>query len=188
MSYTLAIVDEGLLNITGFRTPDPWKYFYAREALGVRTWDLYDMVLGAFGGTLDRLLATGGDEMLIDRTANKAQRFTPVVKFLGPFTLGQGKTATHLIALPQYTGSVRAMVVAGNDRAYGFTETSVPVKDPLMILATAPRVVSPGEKVALPVTLFVQIENIRNVNLSVESNELVSFSESSKSIAVAGKR
>jgi len=186
MSYTLAIVDEGLLNITGFRTPDPWKYFYAREALGVRTWDLYDMVLGAFGGTLDRLLATGGDEMLIDRTANKAQRFTPVVKFLGPFTLGQGKTATHLIALPQYTGSVRAMVVAGNDRAYGFTETSVPVKDPLMILATAPRVVSPGEKVALPVTLFVQIENIRNVNLSVESNELVSFSESSKSIAVAG--
>ena len=186
MSYTLAIVDEGLLNITGFRTPDPWNYFYAREALGVRTWDLYDMVLGAFGGTLDRLLATGGDEALIDRAANKAQRFIPVVKFLGPFTLGQGKTETHSITLPQYTGSVRAMVIAGNDRAYGFTEKSVPVKDPLMILATAPRVVSPGEKVALPVTLFIQKENINSVNLTVEGNELVSFDETSLTIAVAG--
>ncbi len=186
MSYVLAIVDEGLLNITGFRTPDPWKYFYAREALGVRTWDLYDMVLGAFGGTLDRLLATGGDEALIDRAANKAQRFIPVVKFLGPFTLGQGKTETHKITLPQYTGSVRAMVIAGNDRAYGFTEKSVPVKDPLMILATAPRVVSPGEKVALPVTLFIQKENITSVNLRVEGNELISFEGSSKTIAVSG--
>ena len=186
MNYTLAIVDEGLLNITGFKTPDPWKYFYAREALGVRTWDLYDMVLGAFGGTLDRLLATGGDEAVIDRAANKARRFIPVVKFLGPFTLGQGKTQTHRITLPQYTGSVRAMVIAGSDRAYGFSEKSVLVKDPLMILATAPRVVSPGEKVALPVTLFIQKENITSVSLSVEGNELVNFEESSKTIAISG--
>src|SRR5690606_21068174 len=42
MTFTLAMVDEGLLDITRFRTPDPWKKFYAREALGVRTWDIYD--------------------------------------------------------------------------------------------------------------------------------------------------
>ncbi|HKK41547.1 MAG TPA: MG2 domain-containing protein, partial [Bacteroidales bacterium] len=55
MTYTLAVVDEGLLDITGFRTPDPWDYFFAREALGVKTWDLYNYVLGAFGGTLERI-------------------------------------------------------------------------------------------------------------------------------------
>ena len=87
MTYTLAVVDEGLLDITGFKTPDPWNYFYAREALGVQTWDLYDFVLGAFGGTLERIFAIGGDEAVVDRTANKAQRFVPVVKFLGPFNL-----------------------------------------------------------------------------------------------------
>ena len=186
MTYTIAVVDEGLLNVTGFRTPDPWKYFYAREALGVKTWDLYDMVLGAFGGTLERILAIGGDEALIDRTANKAQRFIPVVKFLGPFTLGQGKTASHTIALPQYTGSVRTMVIAGSERAFGFAEKSVPVKDPLMILATAPRVVSPGEKVALPITLFIQKEKISSVDLIAEGNELVTFQERVKTIAVSG--
>ena len=41
MAYTLAIVDEGLLDLTRFRTPDPWQAFNAREALGVNTWDLY---------------------------------------------------------------------------------------------------------------------------------------------------
>jgi alpha-2-macroglobulin len=186
MNYTIAVVDEGLLNITGFKTPDPWKYFYAREALGVQTWDLYDMVLGAFGGTLDRIFATGGDEAVIDRAANKAQRFIPVVRFLGPFTLAPGKTAVHTVELPQYTGSVRVMVIAGSDKAFGYAEKSIPVKDPLMILATAPRVVSPGEKVALPVTLFIQKESIRSIDLIAEGNDLVSFSEKVKTVPVAG--
>ncbi len=186
MNYTVAVVDEGLLGVTGFKTPDPWKYFYAREALGVQTWDLYDMVLGAFGGTLERIFAIGGDEAVIDRAANKAQRFIPIVRFFGPFTLGPGKTATHTIELPQYTGSVRTMVIAGSDRAFGFAEKSVPVKDPLMILATAPRVVSPGEKVALPVTLFIQKEKISSLDLIAEGNDLVTFAEKVKTVPVSG--
>ena len=186
MTYTLAIVDEGLLDITGFKTPNPWNWFYAREALGVQTWDLYDFVLGAFGGTLERIFAIGGDEAVIDRSANKAQRFIPVVRFLGPFTLGAGKTATHTLTLPQYTGSVKAMVIAGNNRAFGAAEKSMLVKDPLMVLTTAPRVISPGEKVALPVTLFVQKDYIKTLTLNVEGNSMVSFDETSKSLTVPG--
>jgi uncharacterized protein YfaS (alpha-2-macroglobulin family) len=186
MTYTVAVVDEGLLDITGFKTPDPWSYFYGREALGVRTWDLYDNVLGAFGGTLDRVFAVGGDETLVDKSANKAQRFVPVVKFLGPFTLDAGKTNTHKITLPQYTGAVRVMVIAGNERAFGAAEKSVLVKDPLMVLVTAPRVISPGEKAALPVTLFIQKENITDVTVKAEGNELIKFDEGTRSITASG--
>jgi uncharacterized protein YfaS (alpha-2-macroglobulin family) len=186
MTYTLAVVDEGLLDITGYKTPDPWNYFYAREALGVRTWDIYDYVLGAFGGTLERIFAVGGDEALADKSANKAKRFVPVVKFLGPFNLGSGKSNIHKIILPQYTGSVKTMVIAGNDRAYGVAEKSVFVRDPLMVLATAPRVLSPGEKVALPVTLFVQKEGIKQVNIEVESNDLITFGEKIKTVSITG--
>jgi alpha-2-macroglobulin len=185
MTYTIAVVDEGLLDITGFKTPNPWNYFYAREALGVQTWDLYDFVLGAFGGTLERVFAIGGDEAVIDRSANKAKRFVPVVKFLGPFSLGAGKTNSHAITLPQYTGSVRTMVIAGSDRAFGIAEKSVAVKDPLMLLVTAPRVVSPGEKVALPISLFIQKEGIKDITIKAEGNDLVSFEEKTKSISVS---
>lgn len=186
MNYTLAIVDEGLLDLTGFRTPDPREYFYAREALGVQTWDLYDNVLGAFGGTLGRIMAIGGDELLQDESANKAQRFIPIVKFLGPFNLASGKTNSHTVTLPQYTGSVRTMVIAGTDKAFGFAEKPVFVRDPLMVLATAPRVVSPGEKVSLPVTLFVQKEGIKEVSLDV-SGENVTFIEKNRRIPVSNR-
>jgi uncharacterized protein YfaS (alpha-2-macroglobulin family) len=186
MTYTLAIVDEGLLDITGYQTPDPWSYFYAREALGVRTWDIYDYVLGAFGGTLEKIFAVGGDAAVSDKSANKAKRFIPVVKFLGPFNLGAGRSNTHNIVLPQYTGSVKTMVIAGNERAYGVAEKSVPVRDPLMVLVTAPRVLSPGEKLTLPVTLFVQKEGIKEVKVDVESNDLVSFTEKTKTVSVSG--
>ncbi len=186
MTYTVAVVDEGLLDITGFRTPDPWNYFYAREALGVQTWDIYDYVLGAFGGTLERIFAIGGDEAVVDKTANKAQRFIPVVKFLGPFTLEAGKTNSHTITLPQYTGSVRTMVIAGSNRAFGAAEKAVLVRDPLMVLVTAPRVISPGEEAALPVTLFIQKDNIRDITVKAEGNDLVSFKESIKNITASG--
>ncbi len=187
MTYTLAVVDEGLLDITGFKTPDPWDYFYAREALGVQTWDLYDFVLGAFGGTLERAFATGGDEAVIDRSAGKVQRFIPVVKFLGPFSLQAGKTNDHTITLPQYTGSVKVMIIAGNDRAFGAAEKSVPVRDPLMVLVTAPRVISPGEKASLPVTVFVQKDNISSVDIKAEVNDLLSLTENTKTISVSGE-
>lgn len=186
MTYTLAVVDEGLLDITGFKTPDPWSYFYAREALGVLTWDLYDYVLGAYGGALDRIFSTGGDEALIDRSANKAQRFPPVVKFLGPFTLAQGKTNTHTLTLPQYTGSVKVMVIAGNDRAFGSAEKTVTVRDPLMVLVTAPRVISPGEKAALPVTIFIQKDNIREISIRAEGNEFIRIEDGVRNIPVTG--
>src|SRR5690606_23183839 len=114
MSYTLAVVDEGLLDLTRFATPDPWKHFYAREALGVNTWDMYDHVIGAFGEKMDKMLAIGGDAEAKGSEKNKANRFKPVVIFLGPFRLEQGKTATHTFKLPQYVGSVRTMVIAGN--------------------------------------------------------------------------
>ncbi|MCB0429060.1 MAG: hypothetical protein H6585_02890 [Flavobacteriales bacterium] len=168
MSYTLAIVDEGLLGLTRFKTPDPWPVFYAREALSVKTWDLYDQVIGAYGGKLDKLLAVGGDEVNKPKGGKKAQRFKPVVKYLGPFYLNGG-SRTHTVHIPQYVGAVRTMVVAGHDGSYGCAEKSTPVKKPVMVLATMPRVLSPGEKVSLPVTVFAMEKNVRNVAVHIET-------------------
>lgn len=128
MTYTIAMVDEGLLDLTAFSTPDPWSYFYAREALGVKTWDLYDYVIGAYGGELERILSIGGDGNEINRDAAKANRFKPMVKFIGPFHLNKGAKATHTISMPNYIGSVRTMLIAGYNGAYGNAEKTTPVK------------------------------------------------------------
>ncbi|MGC1632851.1 MAG: MG2 domain-containing protein, partial [Gelidibacter sp.] len=51
MTYTIAIVEEGLLDLTRFKTPNAWDEFYARESLGVKTWDIFDDVIGAYSGS-----------------------------------------------------------------------------------------------------------------------------------------
>ena len=155
MSYVLALVDEGLLGLTRFKTPNPYLHFNATEALGVRTWDMFDHVIGAYGGRIEQLFAIGGDaEQQQNTGALKAQRFKPVVRFLEAQKLGAGKTDTHKIALPSYFGSVRVMVVASNGRASGAAEKVAEVKKPLLVQATLPRVVSTDEEVELPVTVF----------------------------------
>lgn len=171
MAYTLAIVDEGLLGLTRFKTPNPWDAFYAREALGVRTWDVYDQVLGAYGAQLERVLSIGGDAEIV-RAAAKEQvnRFKPVVIHLGPFMLQKGQKARHTVKLPNYVGAVRTMVVAANKGAYGSAEKTTPVRKPLMILATLPRVLGPGERLKLPVNVFAMEDKVKSATISVKEN------------------
>ncbi len=170
MTYTLAVVDEGLLGLTRYATPNPWDHFYAREALGVRTWDLYDQVLGAWGGVLERLLAIGGDEEGVRADAQRANRFPPMVRFLGPFRLAAGAAGTHDVDVPQYVGAVRVMVVAGRDGAFGAADRQAFVRRPLMILATLPRVLGPEEEVALPVSVFAMEPQVQDVEVSVKTS------------------
>jgi len=169
MCYTLAIVDEGLLDLTNFKTPNAHDEFFKREALGVNTWDMYDWVIGAYGGKIEQVLAIGGDQALNRDGMNK--RFEPVVRFYGPVSLKKGETKKHKVKLPTYFGSVRVMVVAGNKTAYGNAEKAVKVTKPLMILPTAPRVIGPNEEFSIPVNVFAMDGGKKNVTLSISAGD-----------------
>ena len=173
MTYVVALVDEGLLDLTHFKTPDPHDVFYAKEALGVKSWDVYDYVIGAWGGELERILTIGGDAAAeLAAKTRRANRFKPVVQFMGPFKTSGG-SKTHHFTLPPYMGSVRAMVIAAGNGAYGMAEKSVKVKKPLMLMATLPRVLGPEEELKIPVTVFATENNIRNVSLTLQSNPFI---------------
>ena len=195
MTYTIAVVDEGLLDLTRFKTPNAWDSFYTREALGVRTWDIYDDVIGAYGGKINQVFSIGGDADLGGGKAKKANRFKPVVMYFGPFTLQKGASANHKIKLPKYIGSVKTMIVAADasTSAYGMAEKATQVKSPLMVLASLPRKISPSEKVTIPVTLFATEKNIKNVKLQIITNngvrvigsttQMVTFTEPDEKMA-----
>ncbi|WP_281323647.1 MG2 domain-containing protein [Flavobacterium sp. IMCC34518] len=172
MTYTIAIVDEGLLDLTRFKAPNAWDSFYVREALGVKTWDIYDDVIGAYGGKVNQIFSIGGDQDLGGGKAKKANRFKPVVIYMGPFKLEKGQTKTHQVKLPKYIGSVKTMIVAGDatTSAYGSVEKATPVRSPLMVLASLPRKISPSEKVTIPVTVFAMEKNIKNVTVQIKTN------------------
>ena len=174
MSYTLAIVDEGLLNITNYSTPNPWQHFNAKEALGVKTWDLYDHVIGAYGGKIERLLTIGGDGDAEESNNNRLSRFEPVVTFLGPFQIKGGSKNEHTIKMPNYVGSVKTMVIARNNGQYGHSEKQIPVKKPLMVLGTLPRILGPREECKLPVSVFALENAIQEVEVSIQTEGNIS--------------
>jgi hypothetical protein len=187
--YTLDIVDEGLLDLTRFKTPNPWEAFYAREAHGVKTWDIYDYVLGAYGAELSRILAIGGDGINQKaKNATQVNRFKPCVIHLGPFKLEKGQVAKHRLKIENYVGSVRVMAVlsapaADGEGAYGNAEKTCPVRKPLMIMPTLPRVLGPGETLRLPVEVFAMDKSVSNTTVNVrESSGLVNVASNSNSL------
>ncbi|RMA66115.1 alpha-2-macroglobulin family protein [Ulvibacter antarcticus] len=170
MTYTIAMVDEGLLDLTRFETPKIHDAFYTREALGVRTFDIYDYVIGAYSGSVNNIYAIGGGDEAAGAKNRKADRFKPVVRYIGPFSLKAGEKATHQLTMPNYVGSVRTMIVAGNNpnSAYGKTDKTTPVRKPLMVLASLPRKLSPGEIITLPVTVFAMEKKIKSATVSLK--------------------
>jgi uncharacterized protein YfaS (alpha-2-macroglobulin family) len=146
---------------------------------------VYDYVIGAWGTELERILTIGGDgESELAAKTRKANRFKAVVQFLGPFK-SNGSAKTHNFTLPSYMGSVRVLVVAAGNGAYGMAEKSVTVKKPLMLLATLPRVLGPQEELKIPVTVFATENNIKNVSLSLQSNPFIQ-AEGNQNVTFSG--
>lgn len=177
MTYTLAVVDEGLLGLTAYKSPDIRSEFYKKEASLLQNWDMYKYVMNAYSGKLETLLAIGGSEDILDNSDKNNNRFTPVVKYFGPFTIKAGEKKATTFDMPNYVGAVRAMVIAGNNGAYGKVEKSVPVVSDIMILPTVPRTLGLNENVKIPVTLFNGTDKKQNVIVSMNVSNALTLNQ-----------
>ena len=166
MTYTLAVVDEGILGLTNFKTPNPYGYFNSKQALSVRTWDNYANIVDAFSGELGSVYAIGGDGIL-NQEITLDKRFKAYAVTLGPFELKAGDANTHSFEVPQCSGALRFMVVSkGKGKAFGSSEKRMTVVDPINLYASAPRVVAPGDELNLKVQ--VQAPTMKNKTLEVK--------------------
>lgn len=180
MTYTVAVVDEGLLGLTRFTAPNPWKEFYKKEASSLSSWDIYHYVMSAFGGKLETLLSIGGAEDGLNANNKKAERFKPVVLFFGPLELAAKAKGEISFDMPQYVGAVRVMVTAGKNGAYGTAEQSVVVKSDLMVQPTLPRTLGVNETVEVPVTLFNGLETARSIAVTLTAEGALTAALSQK--------
>jgi hypothetical protein len=89
--------------------------------------------------------------------------------------------------MPNYIGSVRVMVVASKAGAYGSTEKAVPVRKPLMMLATLPRRLAIGESLNLPIDIFAMDKKVKDVQVTVkESSGIIKLTNPVQSITFSG--
>ncbi len=146
--FTIAIVDEGLLDITDFKTPDPSSLFFAKQRLGVTTYDTFGHIIGANKGDIYKTFSIGGADALVRRQeiASKIQRFKPLELFKGPFKTDKNGYAKVSFKMPQYVGSVRVMVIGAKGNRYASSEKVVKVNSPLMVVSSMPRILKTNDE------------------------------------------
>jgi uncharacterized protein YfaS (alpha-2-macroglobulin family) len=141
---TLAAVDEGILQLTDFKTPDPLGYYFGKRRLGLDIRDIYGQLIDGKEGQRGQI-REGGDEAGLERRGAPPE-IKLVALFSGLVRLDDtGKAMVHL-DIPDYNGRLRLMAVAYDGRNVGSAEAGLVVRDPVVVLSSTPRFLAPGDR------------------------------------------
>ena len=139
---TVAAVDVGILNLTGYKTPDPRGYFFGQRKLAVDIRDLYGMLIDGMEGAAGAI-QTGGDQS--GNLEGNLPTQPPLALFSGVVKVGADGVANVSFDLPAFNGSVRVMAIAWSKTKVGSAEATVIVRDPVVVTATLPRFLDLGD-------------------------------------------
>lgn len=165
---TLAVVDEGILQLRNTKTPDPHGYFYQKRALETEMFDVYGTLLPDL--RLNRSSAAGDGYDLAKRVnpiTNK--RVKLVSTWSGILRTNSSGEAKYRMQIPQFSGDLRIMAVAYYNEAFGNAEAHMKVADPVVISTALPRFVSPGDTLSIPVTFTNTTASVLEIHPSVET-------------------
>ena len=140
---TLAAVDEGILQLTRFKTPDPEKYYFGQRRLAIEIRDDYGHLLDGTQGDIGKI-RSGGDAF-----GGKGLPVVPtksVSLFEGPVKVGPDGKVTVPIAVPDFEGELRVMAIAYSHSAIGKAEGPLTVRDPVVPDLAMPRFLAPGDQ------------------------------------------
>ncbi|SEM61693.1 hypothetical protein SAMN04488103_101641 [Gemmobacter aquatilis] len=142
---TLAAVDVGILNLTAFKSPDPAGYYFGQRKLGIGIRDVYGRLIDGLNGA-EGQVRSGGDAGAQARLQGPPPTEELVAYFTGPVQVGADGLARASFDLPSFNGTVRLMAVAWSGKAVGQAEKDVLVRDPVVVTASLPRFMAPGDE------------------------------------------
>src|SRR5204862_132535 len=175
-------VDEGILQVAGFRTPDPLGFFFQKRALEVRTSQILDLILPEFA-RLMAASAPGGDQAAaVGRNLNpfKRKRDKPVAFWSGVRD-ARPDGADYSFTVPEYfNGTLRVMAVAVSPDAVGAAEAKSLVRGDFVLSPNVPFMVAPGD------TFEVSLGVANNVAGSGKGAQVQVAMEASPSLEVLG--
>ncbi|MFO1082651.1 MAG: alpha-2-macroglobulin [Reyranellaceae bacterium] len=147
---TLAAVDEGILQLTRFKTPDPAKHYFGKRQLGLAMRDDYGRLLDTRFDDLGRV-RTGGDSGDIGGLDVVPTR--TVALFSGPVKLDDKGEARIALDVPDFIGQLRLMAVAYSAKRVGSTEQRLFVRDAVTADVVLPRFLAPGDRSRVALSL-----------------------------------
>ncbi len=141
---TVAAVDVGILNLTGFQSPDPSDHYFGQRRLGMEIRDIYGRLIDGQAGAMGRL-RSGGDALANTNLGDPPVSEELVAYFSGLVVVGEDGAAQVSFDIPEFNGTVRLMAVAWSPTAVGQAEADVLIRDPVVVTASLPRFLAPGD-------------------------------------------
>ncbi len=186
---TIAAVDEGILQIKDYKSPDPFKYFYQKMALGVNSFDIYPLLLPEYKTTRSSTGGDGADDEMANRVNPIFVNRVKNVSFWSGIKKADGNgNVTYEIEVPEFSGQLRVMAVAYKDDGFGCFDSHVTVADPIIISSGLPRFLSPGDVAKMPVTLSNTTNKDAQATVKVSTNNMLSVENAStKTINIKAK-
>ncbi len=167
---TIAAVDVGVLNLTGFKTPSPDDHYFGQRRLGVGIRDVYGRLIDGLQGNLGRL-RSGGDSLAQQRLNSPPPTEEVLAEFSGLLVADENGMVTADFDFPDFNGTVRLMAVVWSDTAVGHAEQDVLVRDPVVLTANTPRFLAPGDEATVLVELAHVFGPIGEFEFRVSSGE-----------------
>ncbi len=168
---TVAAVDVGILNLTRYEVPDPEGWYFGQRQLGLEIRDLYGRLIDGSLGATGRL-RTGGDGGQLPLQGNPPTEEL-VAFFSGPVELDASGKAIVSFDIPQFNGTARVMAVAWSKRGVGHASADVVIRDPVVVTASLPKFLAPGDKAELRLDIANTDGPAGDLNLKVTSNSSV---------------
>ena len=167
----VAAVDVGILNLTNYKPPSPDDYYLAQRALAAEIRDLYGDLIDGMQGTRGQI-RSGGDQGA--QLQGSPPTGPPLALYSGIVTVGADGNAEVTFDVPDFTGSIRVMAVAWSKDKVGHGTADVIVRDPVVLTATLPRFLLPGDRSSLHLDLDNVEGQAGDYTIAVTSAEAVS--------------
>ncbi len=164
---TLAAVDEGICQVKNYKTPDPYRYFYAKKALQTETFDFFKHLLPEPGSS-----SPGGSDAEVGKRVNPlgVMRFRPVALWSGILMTNSSGEVEVPLRVPEFSGELRLMALAYKGDRFGAAQRGMKVADPVVITPALPRFLSPGDSMTMPITAFNTTAKPVTLQFNVETS------------------
>lgn len=182
---TIAAVDEGILQVKNYNSPNPYNHFYQKMALGVKAYDVYPYLMPEISTTLSSTGGDGAEESAMRANPLFVNRVKNVSYWSGILQADANGTVNYDIDIPQFSGDLRVMAVAYKQNGFGSEESHMKIADPIVISTALPRFLSPKDQVAVAVTISNTTSKATKAKVKLDTDGPLSIEEdNSKTVSI----
>jgi uncharacterized protein YfaS (alpha-2-macroglobulin family) len=181
---TLSAVDVGILNITQFKSPDPWRFFFGQLRYGADLHDIYGKLIEKMAGEQGKLKFGGDSGAQRDKTAGP-QKVRLVDLFNGPVALDANGEATVAVNLPDFNGKIRLMAVVATADHFGSAERDATVAAPLIAELNTPRFIAFNDQSTLALDLHNLSGIKQQLKITVSGDDALKIGNGQRDLELA---